>query len=493
MSAVVSMPDIRLSLLAPELFVAVAALVLLLLGAWASDEKGRQRVGQFALSAVAFVAVMLLVDLTGIASPVTTFAGAFVVDQVAVFFKLFMVAATLFPLMLSWEFLRARNMDGGEYFVLTLFALLGGMVIASSGDFMALYLGIELMSLSVYVLAAYRRDDPASNEAGLKYFILGSMASGLLLYGISLVYGVTGTTSFAAIHHVLSAGHVGNGLALNIGVLMVLAGLFFKIAAAPFHMWAPDVYQGAPTSVTAFMSVMPKLAGFVAFYRVLVDAFAPLSPKWGFVLQVVAVLSMAVGAIAAIAQTDIKRMLAYSSIGHAGYALIGFAVANEAGYQSVLVYLAIYVFMNLGAFAVIVALDRSGMGVGEKLDDYRGLAQKHPLLAFLMALFMFSMAGIPPLAGFIGKLGIFMAAVNAGMMTLAILGVLASAIGAFYYLRIVKLMYFDTAEQEFVMPVGGMSRVVIAVSTVVVLFWGVLPDSLLQWAERSVRLLSSAG
>ncbi|MBF0123895.1 MAG: NADH-quinone oxidoreductase subunit NuoN [Magnetococcales bacterium] len=480
----VLMPDVNLSLLLPEIVIAVVAMAMLLMAAWAGDQGNRSMVAVVAVSAVILAGGMTLLK-GGTAAAVTTFSGLFVSDRLSSFLKILMCVATVLPLLLSWDYLKRHRLDEGEYFVLTLCALLGGMVIASSGDFIVLYLGIELMSLSVYVLAAYRRDDPASNEAGLKYFILGSMASGLMLYGISLIYGTTGSTLFSHVHHALAEGH-GVGPALHAGVILVLAGLSFKIAAAPFHMWAPDVYQGAPVSVTAFMASMPKIAGFAAFYRVLIDAFAPLHHQWGPVLQLIAIVSMVVGALAAIAQSDLKRMLAYSSVGHVGYALVGFVAGTPLGYQSVLVYLSIYLFMSAGAFAVILVLDHAG--IGEKIDDYRGLAQKKPSLAFLMALFMFSMAGIPPLAGFIGKLQVFMAAVQADLISLAIVGVLTSAVGAFYYLRIVKLIYFDAATDELTAPIAGMSRLVLLVAAVVVLVWGVFPSSLIHWAESSLKI-----
>ncbi|MBF0159517.1 MAG: NADH-quinone oxidoreductase subunit NuoN [Magnetococcales bacterium] len=486
----VSMPAIQLSLLFPEIIVAVAAMTLLLMSAWSSEHDDRSRIAILVVLAVFLAGTVALLDGVAATKAATTFSGLFVTDRLSSFLKVLMALATLLPLLLSWDYLKQHRLDEGEYFVLTLCALLGGMIIASSGDFMVLYLGIELMSLSVYVLAAYRRDDLASNEAGLKYFILGSMASGLMLYGMSLIYGTTGSTLFSQVHQVLASGH-GVGPLLHAGIILVLAGLSFKIAAAPFHMWAPDVYQGAPTSVTAFMSVMPKIAGFAAFYRVLIDAFAPLHHQWGPVLQLIAIVSMVVGSLAAIAQTDLKRMLAYSSIGHAGYALVGLAAGTPLGYQSVLIYLAIYLFMNVGTFAVVLVLSRAG--IGEKIDDYRGLAQHKPLLAFLMALFMFSMAGIPPLAGFIGKFQIFMAAVQAGLIPLAIIGVLTSAVGAFYYLRIVKLIYFDPATDERAVTVTPLSRLVLLVTTAVVLVWGILPGSLIGWAEYSVKMLSRHG
>ena len=476
----VSVPDINLIVLLPEILISLLAMGLLLMSAWLP--KGEQGIiGTFAISGVALIALILL---GFIGAPVsTTFGGLFVDDLFARFMKVLLLTATVGPLLISLDFLPKNDLENGEYHVLTLFAMLGGMIMVSSGSFLMLYLGLELMSLSIYVLAAYRRDHAQSSEAGLKYFVLGSMASGILLYGISLIYGATGSTLYGAVGEHLSGAHLAPIAAL--GVVMVIAGVAFKLAAAPFHMWAPDVYEGAPTSVTAFMAVMPKVAALAVLYRVLLVAFGSLHHQWGPLLQFLAVLSLAVGALAAIVQTNIKRMLAYSAIGHVGFILLGMSAGSASGYQSVLVYLAIYIFMNLGAFAIIMTL--GGEGIGEEIDDYKGLAHKRPILAVVMAIFMFSMAGIPPLAGFIGKLYIFMAAIKAGMIGLAIVGVLFAAIGAFYYLRIVKLMYFDEPQSAFAMPLSLPCRTVLAVSTLLVLVWGIFPGHLLSWTQASIQ------
>ncbi|MBF0368078.1 MAG: NADH-quinone oxidoreductase subunit NuoN [Magnetococcales bacterium] len=478
----VQMPDIDLSLLLPEIIITLAGAALLLASAWLGKD-GQRKIGLAAIAAIAVAALFSIVGGNGQAVE-TTFGGFFVADYFSVFMKVLMYLATIMAILLGWDYSKRIGIANGEFYVLTLFSLLGAMIMASSGDFLTLYLGLELMSLSIYILAAYRRDDPKSNEAGLKYFLLGSLASGLLLYGISMIYGNTGTTLFSELPAILQQGHLSAGLGL--GLVLVIAGLAFKIAAAPFHMWAPDVYEGAPTSVTAFMAVLPKLAAFAAIYRILPGAFGHLQEQWSTILQLLALLSLAVGAFAAIVQTNIKRMLAYSSIGHVGYALIGLAAGGAEGFQAVLVYLAIYIFMNLGAFALILVLNHDGE-FGESITDYKGLAHKRPLLGFLMAMFMFSMAGIPPLAGFVGKFYVFMAAVKSGMLGVAIMGVLFSAVGAFYYLRIVKFMYFDQAEDDFKMPVTSYSRVVIAVSSFVVLVWGIFPGYLLSWTEASIQ------
>lgn len=482
----VPMPDINMVMVLPETVIAVGAMGLLLAGAWKTELKlGSTTVAMLAMLII-LVAAILLGPADG-GPGRSTLAGLFVTDSFALYMKMLLCLATALPLMISWEYLQANKLQSAEYQVLTLFALLGGMVMASSGDFMILYLGLEMMSLSIYVLAAYQRDNLLSNEAGLKYFILGSMASGLLLYGISLIYGATGTTLFSGVKSFLLHDPGESMLMLHLGVILILAGMSFKIAAAPFHMWAPDVYQGAPTSVTAFMAVMPKIAAFAGLYRVLLDALAPISNYWSTLFQVMAVLSLVVGAVVAIAQTNIKRMLAYSSIGHVGFILLGLTAGTILGLESVLIYLAIYIFMSVGAFAMIMFLNQGG--IGDDINDYKGLAHKRPLLALVMAIFMFSMAGIPPLAGFIGKFYVFLAAIKAGYLGLSIFAVIFSAVGAFYYLRIVKLMYFDQPENEFTMVLGMPSRLVLGLSSVVILVWGVFPSWLINMAKQSIILI----
>ncbi|MBF0296037.1 MAG: NADH-quinone oxidoreductase subunit NuoN [Magnetococcales bacterium] len=481
----VQMPDINLVAMLPEIVLSLLGLVLLLMSAWGDENRGGR------ISTLAMVGLVVAALITVGGKDGTGFGSHFINDAFARSMKLLMYLSTGLVLFMSADYMKKHRIDGGEYQVLTLMAMLGGMLMASAGDFIILYLGLELMSLSIYVLAAMQRDELRSNEAGLKYFVLGSMASGFLLYGISLIYGLTGTTAYTGVAAALDPAHGGHfGSALMLAVVMVMAGMSFKIAAAPFHMWAPDVYEGAPTSVTAFMAVLPKVAAFAGIFRVLLIAFPSLHSQWIPLVQLLAVFSMAVGAFAAIAQTNIKRMLAYSSIGHVGYILLGLAANSVAGYQSVVTYLAIYIFTSVGAFAIILLLNVSG--IGDETADYKGLAHKRPLLAFLMALFMFSMAGIPPLAGFIGKLYVFLAAIQSGMLGIAIVGVLFSAVGAFYYLRIVKFMYFDPASEAetFGMAVGVPMRALLTVTGVIILVWGVFPESLLKWTATSVKTFS---
>jgi NADH-quinone oxidoreductase subunit N len=358
-------------------------------------------------------------------------------------------------------------------------------MMVSANDLMSLYVGLELSALALYVAASFARDDLRSTEAGLKYFMLGALASGMLLYGASLTYGFAGTTRFAGIAEALEAGPAPVGLV--VGLCFIAAGLAFKVSAVPFHMWTPDVYEGAPTPVTAFFSIAPKVAAIALFLRVMTGPFAPAIMAWQQIIILISAGSMLVGAFAAIGQTNIKRLMAYSSIGHVGYALIGLAAGDEAGIRGVLVYMAIYVVMNAGAFGCIVALRKGGVA-RERIDDLAGLSRTAPMLALAMAVFMFSMAGIPPLAGFFGKLYVFVAAVNAGLWPLAILGVLASVVSAFYYLRIVKVMYFDVGEAGPDARPVSLSVVVAATGVATALF-AVLPAPLLAAAAAAARSL----
>ncbi|MEE9317475.1 MAG: NADH-quinone oxidoreductase subunit NuoN, partial [Rhodospirillales bacterium] len=352
-----------------------------------------------------------------------------------------------------------------------------------------LYVGLEMQSLSLYVIAAFQRDDTRSTEAGLKYFVLGAVASGMLLYGSSLIYGFTGTTNFDQIHAVLKAGHEGGAsIGVIFGIVFILAGLAFKVSAVPFHMWTPDVYEGAPTPITAFFSVAPKIAALALFIRVMVGPFGTLLAEWQQIVVFISVASMMLGAFAAINQRNIKRLMAYSSIGHAGYALIGLAVGNEAGIRGMLIYLAIYLFMNIGTFACILCM-RRGDKMVEGIDDLAGLGKTHPMLALAITVFMFSMAGIPPLAGFFGKLYIFLPAIEEGLYGLAVIGVLSSVVAAFYYMRIVQIMYFEDTDQVLDKPVGRDLGLVITATSLVITFFFVYPAPVLAAAAAAAKAL----
>jgi len=356
-------------------------------------------------------------------------------------------------------------------------------MLISAADLIALYLGLELMSLALYVVAAINRDSIKSSEAGLKYFVLGALSSGMLLYGASLIYGFTGTVSFAGIAKAAGQG----GLGLVFGLVFLFAGFCFKISAVPFHMWTPDVYEGAPTPITAFFAAAPKVAGIAIFVRTTIMAFPEITLQWRQIVVFVAIASMALGAFAAIGQRNIKRLMAYSSIGHMGFALVGLAAGTAEGVQGVLIYMAIYVAMTLGTFACILAMRRDGMLV-EEISDLAGLARTHPALAFFLAMLLFSLAGIPPLAGFFAKFYVFLAAIKAGLFTLAVIGVLMSVVGAYYYLAIIKTMYFDEPAKGFG-PMAAELKAVLAVSGLFNLLFFVYPGPLVEAATAAAKSL----
>ena len=372
------------------------------------------------------------------AGKLATFGGSFIVDDFARFLKILALIGSGATLILATEFLSDPSRRIFEFSILVLLSTLGMMVLISAGDLIMLYLGLELMSLALYVVAASNRDNAKSTEAGLKYFVLGALSSGMLLYGASLIYGFTGTVSFAGIAAAATTGSVG----IVFGIVFLLAGLCFKVSAVPFHMWTPDVYEGAPTPVTAFFASAPKVAALAVFTRVALTAFPGIVSQWQQIIVFVAIASMVLGSFAAIGQTNIKRLMAYSSIGHMGFALVGLASGTVEGAQGVLVYIAIYVAMTLGSFAVILTMKRNGQAV-EQISDFAGLSRTNPLLAFFFAMLLFSLAGMPPLAGFFAKWYVFVAAINAHLFTLAVIGVLSSVVGAYYYLTIIKVMYFE--------------------------------------------------
>ena len=435
------MTGVDLSLILPELLLAGGILVLLLIGVF-GGERATQAV---TISALAFMAAAA-VGVLGLPGPATTFDGAFVIDPFARLMKLLVLTGSAIALIMSVSHARRERFERFEYPLLILSATLGMMLMISANDLISLYLALELQSLSIYVLAAIQRDSLRSTEAGLKYFVLGALASGMLLYGASLIYGFTGQTSFQAIAAAMADGNPGIGL--TFGVVFLLAGLAFKIAAVPFHMWTPDVYEGAPTPVTAFLAAAPKLAAMALLARVTMDALGPIGLEWRQIVVFLAIGSMVLGAFAAIGQTNIKRLMAYSSIGHVGFALVGLAAGTEVGLQGVIIYLIIYMAMTLGAFACILSMRRHNVAL-ENIEDLAGLSRTNPMMAFILAMIMFSLAGIPPLAGFFGKFFVFIAAIEAGLFVLAVIGVLASVVGAYYYLRIVKVMYFDEPVAAF--------------------------------------------
>src|SRR6266550_4588136 len=464
----------------PELVLALGAMVLLMLGAY--------RGGQGTTALVTGLAVCLLVA-TGVlelmlpAGKLVTFGGSFIVDDFARFLKILALIGSVATLVLSVEFLSDPSRRIFEYAILVLLSTLGMMVLISAGDLIMLYLGLELMSLALYVVAASNRDNAKSTEAGLKYFVLGALSSGMLLYGASLVYGFTGTVSFAGIAKAAGQG----GIGLVFGLVFLFAGFCFKVSAVPFHMWTPDVYEGAPTPITAFFAAAPKVAGIAMFVRTTIVAFPGILTQWQQIVVFVAIASMALGSFAAIGQRNIKRLMAYSSIGHMGFALVGLAAGTAEGVQGVLVYMAIYVTMTLGMFACILSMRRDGQMV-ENIADLAGLARTKPAMAFFLAMLLFSLAGIPPLAGFFAKFYVFLAAIKAGLFTLAVIGVVTSVVGAYYYLAIVKTMYFDEPAKPFE-PMPYELKAVLAVTGLFNLLFFVYPSPLIEAANAAAKSL----
>jgi NADH-quinone oxidoreductase subunit N len=463
----------------PELVLAVGAMALLMVGAY----QGVRATGLIVGLALVLLVIVGVLELTLPAGKLVTFNGSFIVDDFARFLKILALIGSGATLILATEFLADPSRRIFEYAILVLLSTLGMMILISAGDLIMLYLGLELMSLALYVVAASNRDDIKSTEAGLKYFVLGALSSGMLLYGASLIYGFTGTVSFAGIAAAAKTGSIG----IVFGIVFLLAGLCFKVSAVPFHMWTPDVYEGAPTPVTAFFASAPKVAAMAVFTRVALTAFPGIMPQWQQIVVFVSIASMALGSFAAIGQKNIKRLMAYSSIGHMGFALVGLAAGTAEGAQGVLVYVSIYVAMTLGTFSVILAMKRNGQHV-EKISDFSGLSRTNPLLAFFFAMLLFSLAGVPPLAGFFGKFYVFVAAIKAGLFTLSVIGVLTSVIGAYYYLSIVKVMYFDEPLTQLD-PVRVELRAVLAVAGLFNIFFFVYPGPLVSMATVAAKSL----
>jgi len=472
----------------PEIFLAFAGMVLLLAGVGL----GRRGVRPLCLGAVislGVTAVLVWVFGRPGGEPVLILGDMLVIDQMAVFFKLLMLAAGVVSLLMAAGFVERSPYGGGEFGALILFATLGTMIMASGASLVSLYVGLELMALSVYVLVGYFKLEVKSNEGAIKYFVLGALSSGVLLYGMSLVYGVLGTLDLLDIRAALADAPQHN-LAFSLGLLLIAFGMLFKVAAVPFHVWTPDAYEGAPTPVTAFMSVVPKAAAFVMFLRLFAGAFGPEVDQWRSVLWVASALTIIYGNLAALTQDNVKRMLAYSSIAHAGYALMGLVAASEMGTWSVLMYMVVYAAMNLGAFGFVILLESRGYA-GEVIDDYAGLARRHPAAAAGMLIFMLALAGIPPTAGFMGKLYVFAAAVEAGYVKLVVIAVLMSAVSLFYYFRIVVQMYLrdDEGAEPAELARDRWLEGAIVVCAVITLLFGVWPAPLVTWAQGGLNAL----
>ena len=463
----------------PELLLAVSAIVLLLIGA-IRGEGAAPMINGLAIAVLVAAGVLILI---GPGQTVTAFNGSVVLDPFGRFMKFLALIGASVSLILSVDWLGRAQKTKYEYAVLVVISTLGMSMLVSAGDLIALYLGLELMSLALYVLAAFNRNSVRSTEAGLKYFVLGSLSSGMLLYGASLVYGFTGTVNFAGI----AAATTQPSLGLIFGLVFLLAGLCFKISAVPFHMWTPDVYEGAPTPVTAFFATAPKVAAMAVFLRVTMTAFPHVIHQWQQIIVFVSIASMALGAFGAIGQRNIKRLLAYSSIGHMGFALVGLAAATPQGIKGVMIYMFIYVAMTLGSFSCVLAMRRNGQAV-ETIDDLSGLSRTHPVMALLLAALMFSLAGIPPLAGFLAKYYVFLAAIQSGLYALAVIGVLSSVVGAFYYIRIVKVMYVDDPVEAFD-PMPSEVKAVLGLSGLFTIFYFVYPAPLIAAAGAAARSL----
>jgi NADH-quinone oxidoreductase subunit N len=474
------MPDLLPAL--PEILVLTLACVVLLVEAFFKDANSG-----YILTLLTLLAATALTAFTGVDASTYTFNGMFVDDAMGDVLKMMTYLAAIAAVIYSRGYLVDRGLFKGEFFALVLFAVLGMMVMISASHLLTLYLGLELLSLSLYALVALHRDNQQAVEAAMKYFVLGALASGLLLYGMSMLYGLTGTLNLNEMSASLRTG-VDNKVVLAFGLVFVVAGLGFKLGNAPFHMWVPDVYHGAPTAVTLFIGTAPKLAAFAFAMRLLVDGLEPAHGDWQQMLAVMAVLSLAIGNLAAIMQTNIKRMLAYSTISHMGFLLMGILAGTFAGYSAAMFYAIAYVLMSLGGFGMVVYLSRAGYEA-DNLDDYKGLNSRNPWLAAVMGILMFSMAGIPPFVGFYAKLTILQSLVGAGLVWLAVLAVLFSLIGAFYYLRVVKLMYFDSPHStEALSGQTGDARMLLSLNGLAVLLLGIAPQPLMALCINAMQL-----
>ncbi|MGE7470251.1 NADH-quinone oxidoreductase subunit NuoN [Bosea sp. NPDC003192] len=464
----------------PEIVMALGAIAMVLYGAIQGERSTRT----LEIAALALLALALVLVLRG-EGKVVTFNGAFVADGFARFMKVLTLIGAAAAIVLSADFLRRDGAMRFEFPILVVLATIGMMMMISASDLIGLYVGLELQSLALYVVAAFDRDNPRSTEAGLKYFVLGALSSGMLLYGSSMVYGFTGTVSYAGIAEAVKGGHPGIGLI--IGLVFVAAGVAFKISAVPFHMWTPDVYEGAPTPVAAFFASAPKMAAMAMTVRIFVGAFPGALHDWQQIIVFMAIASMALGAFAAIGQTNIKRLLAYSSIANMGYALVGLAAGTPAGVQGVMTYMAIYLATTLAAFACVLMMNRNGKPV-EEIGELAGLSRTNGWMAFAMSMMMFSLAGIPPLAGFWAKWYVFLAAIEAKLYVLAVVGVITSVVGAYYYLRIVKVIYFDDARPAFDKGDAGV-RTVLLISALFVLVLSLMPAPLFDSAAAAAKSL----
>jgi NADH-quinone oxidoreductase subunit N len=460
----------------PEMTLLVSACVVLIVDLFIAEE--RRHVSYWLAQAGLLATAWLTVHVFH-ATPIHTFGGTFVADAMADFLKFLSCLTVIVTLVYSRSYLVARGLFRGEAFVLMMFALLGMMVMISASSLLTLYLGLELMSLALYALVALQRDSKPAIEAAMKYFVLGALASGLLLYGMSMVYGATGSLELDRIAVAIFTGHV-NRLILVFGLVFLVSAIAFKLGAVPYHMWIPDVYEGAPTPITLFIGSAPKLAAFAFMMRLLVGSLSAVAFDWQGMLLILSLLSMILGNVVAIAQTSIKRMLAYSTIANMGFMLMGFLTADLNGYSAAMFYTVTYVLTTLAGFGIVLLLSRAGFEA-DKLDDFKGLNQRSPWFAFLMLLVMFSLAGVPPTVGFYAKFTVFEAAIDAGLVWLVVVGVLTSLVGAFYYLRVVKLMYFDDPADSEPIEARGDTQMLLSVNGLALLGFGIFPQPIMGW------------
>ena len=469
----------------PEIFVLTMACVILMVDLLLTD---RSRVVTYLLAQATLVGAVLLTLTSMSSASVSTFGGMYIKDPMGDLLKLGMYVAVFVAFVYSRDYIRLRHMFRGEYFVIGLFGLLGMMVMVSASHFLTIYLGLELLSLSLYTMVAMNRDSGESTEAAMKYFVLGAIASGMLLYGMSMLYGATGTLDVAGVKSAV-AQMKADDIILVFGLVFIVVGLAFKVGAVPFHMWVPDVYHGAPTSVALYISSAPKIAAFAMIMRLLVGGLEGMVASWQGMLIILAILSMGLGNLIAISQTNIKRMLAYSAISHMGFFLLGILSGTANGYGSAMFYVLAYAVMSLGSFGIIVLLSRQGFEA-DKLDDFKGLSKRSPWVAFLMLLVMFSMAGVPPTIGFYAKLMVVQSVIDAGLLWLAIVSVLMAVIGAYYYLRVIKLMYFDQPETSEPIVAGADMRAVLSINALALLL--VLPwvGTLIDLCRKAIQAVA---
>jgi len=461
----------NLDFILPEIFISLAIMFLLILGVF---KKNSSNIIHY-LSIVCLLITGILIINNPSGNQVTLFSGSFIIDNLSSFMKILTILGGASILLMSKKFLKISKIFLIEYPILILSSILGMLVMISSNDLMVFYIGLELQSLALYVLASFNRDQLKSSESGLKYFVLSALSSGLLLYGCSLIYGFSGSTNFDIISNTVNSNHYG----LTFGIVFILVGLSFKISAVPFHMWAPDVYEGSPTPVTLFFSVVPKIAALTVFIRFLYVPFINMMDQWQPIIIFLSIASMIFGAIAAIGQKNLKRLIAYSSIGHIGYALAGLSVGTNEGLQSSIVYISIYIVMNLGFFSCLLMMKKNDLYF-ETIEDLSGLSKNHPILSLCFLIVLFSLAGIPPLAGFFAKFYIFKSVIEQSMYFLAIVGLLSTVIAAFYYLRIIKVIYFDEQREKYDTDHSNWLKVSLTLSTLLILLYFIFPSKLLE-------------